>query len=171
MTVPKAEPQSDAGVTLRTSLRPGDIGAVIELHGRIYAREYGFDHTFEAYVAGPLAEFARFAKARERIWLAERESRIVGCIAIVASAPDVAQLRWFLVDPSARGLGIGKKLIHEAVAFSKACNYKSVILWTVSVLTVAAHLYRSVGFRLVKRKPVKQWGIDVIEERYELNLE
>ncbi len=107
----------------------------------------------------------------ERIWLAERQGKIVGCIAIVASAPEVAQLRWFLVDPSARGLGIGRMLIHEAIAFSRACGYKSVILWTVSVLTVAAHLYRSVGFRLVERKPAKQWGVDVIEERYELNLE
>jgi len=167
----KSETPLDAGVTFRTSLRPGDIGAVIELHGRIYAREYGFDHTFEAYVAGPLAEFARSATPRERIWLAERHGEIVGCIAIVASAPEVAQLRWFLVDPSARGLGIGKTLIHEAVAFSKACNYKSVILWTVSVLTAAANLYRSMGFRLVERKPVKQWGVDVIEERYELDLQ
>jgi N-acetylglutamate synthase-like GNAT family acetyltransferase len=166
-----AEPPLEAGVTLRTDLRPGDMGAVIELHGRIYAREYGFDHTFEAYVAGPLAEFSQSADARERIWLAERDGKIVGCIAIVASAPDVAQLRWFLVDPSARGLGIGKTLVHEAVAFCRSCRYKSVILWTVSVLTAAANLYRSMGFRLVERKPVKQWGVDVIEERYELDLE
>lgn len=167
----KAKPQSDAAVTFRTSLRPGDIGAVIQLHGQIYSREYGFDHTFEAYVAGPLAEFARSATPRERIWLAERHGEIVGCIAIVASTPEVAELRWFLVDPSARGLGIGKRLIHEAIAFCRACRYKSVILWTVSVLTAAANLYRSMGFRLVERKPVEQWGIDVIEERYELDLQ
>jgi ribosomal protein S18 acetylase RimI-like enzyme len=165
------EPPSDASVFFRTDLRPGDIGAVIELHGRIYSREYGFDYTFEAYVAGPLAEFARSPHDGERIWLAERQGKIVGCIAIVASAPEVAQLRWFLVDPSARGLGIGKTLIHEAVAFCRACGYKSVILRTVSVLTAAANLYRSMGFQLVERKPVKQWGVDVIEERYELNLE
>src|SRR5438067_10174680 len=108
---------SQPAVTIRTDLRPGDLGAIVSLHGVIYAREYGFDPTFEAYVAGPLAEFVHRASARERLWIAEREGRIVGCIAIVAASPRTAQLRWFLVDPTARGAGLGKCLLGETVAF------------------------------------------------------
>ena len=161
---------SEQGVTLRTALRPGDIGMIVYLHGTIYASDYGFDHTFEAYVASPLAEFARSHSARERLWLAERHGRIVGCIAVVASSPQVAQLRWFLVDPSARGVGIGTRLLDEAVAFCMACHYESVILWTVSALTTAARLYRSVGFRKVEQRSGRQWGVAVLEEKYALPL-
>jgi N-acetylglutamate synthase-like GNAT family acetyltransferase len=161
---------SGDAVTLRTGLRPGDIGYVIYLHGIVYAREYGFDHTFEAYVAGPLSEFARSASARQRLWIAEREGRIVGCIAIVTSSPLVAQLRWFLVDPSSRGLGVGKRLLSEAVAFCQGCGYRSIILWTVSALVAAARLYCSVGFKKVEEKPGEKWGVHVTEEMYELTL-
>lgn len=157
-------------MTLRTDLKPGDIGYVVYLHGVVYAREYGFDQTFEAYVAGPLSEFACSASARERLWIAEREGRIVGCIAIVASSPLVAQLRWFLVDPSFRGGGIGKRLLTEAVAFCRTCGYRSIILWTVSPLTAAAHLYRLAGFKKCEEKSGKRWGVEVVEERYELAL-
>jgi GNAT superfamily N-acetyltransferase len=148
-------PDSPSGVTLRTELRPGDLGSVVRLHGVVYARECGFDPTFEAYVAGPLAAFARAGSARERLWLAERAGRIVGCIAIVATTPRLAQLRWFLVDPSARGAGVGRRLLLEAVAFCKACGYRSVMLWTVSALPAAAHLYSSQwGSRRSRRSPV-----------------
>jgi ribosomal protein S18 acetylase RimI-like enzyme len=157
-------------VTLRTELRPGDLGRIILLHGTVYARECGFDHTFEAYVAGPLAEFARAVSSRERLWLAERDGVLVGCIAIVAAAPRTAQLRWFLVDPSARGAGLGRRLLDEALAFSKQCGYDTVILWTVSALTAAAHLYRSVGFRKTAEKPGRMWGVEVVEEKYEMRL-
>lgn len=158
-------------VTLRTELRPGDIGRVVYMHGVIYEREYGFDHTFEAYVAGPLSEFARSHSSKERIWLAERDGRIIGCIAIVASSPEMAQLRWYLVDPDARGKGLGRRLLQEAVDFCRACGYRTVTLWTVSALTAAAHLYRSAGFSKVEEKPGRQWGVDVIEERYELRFD
>jgi N-acetylglutamate synthase-like GNAT family acetyltransferase len=144
---------------------------VVYLHGVVYAQEYGFDHTFEAYVAGPLSNFVRSASERERLWIAERDGRIVGCIAIVAASSQVAQLRWFLVDPSARGIGVGKKLLNEAIAFCKACDYRSILLWTVSALTTAARLYRSVGFKRVEEKPGRQWGVDVVEEKYELTLD
>jgi N-acetylglutamate synthase-like GNAT family acetyltransferase len=157
-------------VTVRTELRRGDIEHLVHLHGVVYAKEFGFDHTFEAYVALPLSEFARSASARERIWIAEREGRIIGCIAAVASSPQVAQLRWFLVDPSARGAGVGRKLLNKAIAFCKASGYQSIILWTVSALAAAAHLYRSVGFRKVEEKAGKKWGVDVTEERHELTL-
>ena len=179
-------------VSLRTALKPGDIGAIVQLHGTLYARECGFDHTFEAYVAGPLADFATRGSPRERIWIAEQddaglrrfeagatagdrdtrlqphENRIVGCIAIVAHSPHVAQLRWFLVDPAFRGAGLGKRLVREALDFCRAADYESVILWTVSALTAAAHLYRAAGFVKVEEKPGRQWGVDVVEKRYEL---
>src|SRR6476646_8340020 len=108
-------------ITLRTTLRPGDVGAVVSLHGTLYAREYGFDATFEAYVAGPLAEFVRSGSDRERLWIAEQDGRLVGCIAIVLASAEAAQLRWFLVDPVTRGAGLGKRLLQEAIDFSRGC--------------------------------------------------
>ena len=162
--------QGPPGIELRHDFKPGDLGTIVHLHGTIYAREYGFDETFEAYVAGPLAEFARIRAHRDRIWLAEREGRIVGCIAIVGASQNEAQLRWFLVDPSARGQGLGRQLLQEAVEFSKSQDYRSVFLWTVSTLTAAARLYQSFGFRKVEEKPCRQWGVNVVEERYVLNL-
>src|SRR5262249_43012544 len=149
-------------VTIRTELRPGVIGKVISLHGTLYEQESGFDPTFEAYVAGPLAEFVLRGSPRERLWIAEWDSQVVGCVAIVAAAAAVAQLRWFLVDPSARSLGLGKRLLNDAVAFSRDHGYRSIILWTVSSLTAAAHLYRAAGFRKVEQKPGYMWGVDVV---------
>ncbi len=155
---------------LRTDLRPGDLGEIVRLHGVVYAREHGFDPTFEAYVAEPLARFAISASPRERLWIAERGGAIVGCVAIVGASPLVAQLRWFLVDPSARGSGLGTRLLEEAIAFSRSCGYRSIILWTVSALAAAARLYRAKGFQRTEEKPIRQWGADVVEEKYELTL-
>jgi ribosomal protein S18 acetylase RimI-like enzyme len=164
---PVADMTREDGLVLRTELKPGDLGWIVHRHGVIYAREYGFDHTFEAYVAGPLADFAKRAHPRDRIWIAEREGRFLGCVAIVGASTQTAQLRWFLVEPEARGLGLGKRLLREAVAFADAAGYDSIILWTVSSLTVAAHLYRGAGFRKAEEKPGRLWGVDVIEEKYE----
>ena len=157
-------------VTIRTELRPGIIGKVSSLHGTLYEQESGFDVTFEAYVAGPLAEFVLRGSPRERLWIAERDSQVIGCVAIVAASDEVAQLRWFLVDPSARGTGLGKRLLREAIVFCEACGYTSIILWTERSLTAAAHLYEAAGFRKVEEKPGKVWGKDVVEEKYELHL-
>ncbi|MBF6023184.1 GNAT family N-acetyltransferase [Lysobacter niastensis] len=154
---------------IRTTLRPGDIGRVVQLHGQLYARERGYDHTFEAYVASPLAQFARNDSVHERIWLAERDDRLVGCIGIVAASPDVAQLRWFLVDPSERGAGLGRQLMDEAIAFSRAQGYRAIVLWTVTGLDAAAHLYRAAGFRKIAENPGHLWGRDIVEEQYELS--
>jgi GNAT superfamily N-acetyltransferase len=156
--------------TLRTHLKPGDVGTVVRLHGLIHAAECGFDPTFEAYVAAPLADFVRRASPRERLWLAERDGRVVGCIAIVASSDEVAQLRWFLVDPAARGAGLGRRLLDESLAFCREKGYASVVLWTVDSLKAAAHLYRAVGFAKTEEKPGRMWGVDVVEEKYELRL-
>ena len=155
-------------VTLRHDLRPGDLGTVVNLHGTVYAAEYGFDVTFEAYVAGPLAEFALTRTDRDRLWLAERAGHIVGCVAIVGTSAEEAQLRWFLVAPEARGAGLGKRLLHEAISFCASRDYQSVFLWTVSALTAAASLYRSVGFQRVEATPAQRWGVPMIEEKYSL---
>jgi len=152
--------------TLRHDLRPGDLGSIVHLHGTLYAREYGFDPTFEAYVAGPLSQFVLTRTERDRLWIAERGERLVGCIAIVGASPKEAQLRWFLVDPSARGCGLGKRLLQESVAFCRERGYDSIFLWTVSALTAAARLYRSAGFHKVEEKPGEQWGVSVVEEKY-----
>jgi GNAT superfamily N-acetyltransferase len=103
------------GIAVRTTLVPGDLGAVVRLHGLLYAREHGFDVTFEAYVAGPLAEFVRRRTDRDRLWIAERGEDIVGSVALGGTSEDEAQLRWFLVDPSARGQGLGTRLLRAAV--------------------------------------------------------
>jgi GNAT superfamily N-acetyltransferase len=161
---------TSANIVLRHDLRPGDIGAVVWLHGTVYAAEYGFDPTFEAYVAGPLADFVVHRTERDRLWIAERGGRIVGCIAIVGASHNEAQLRWYLVDPSARGLGLGRRLLDEAIAFARNCGYGLIFLWTVSALTAAAQLYHKVGFRKVEEKSGQIWGVDVVEERYILKL-
>lgn len=108
----RAEALDDAraSLSIRMDLRPCDIGSIILQHG-LYGREQGWDATFEAYVAGPLSECVRRADPRERIWIAEQDGEFRGCIAIVAAAPETAQLRWFFVDAKARGLGLGRRLL------------------------------------------------------------
>jgi GNAT superfamily N-acetyltransferase len=155
---------------MRTALQPGDVGAIVAMHGVVYAQEYGFDTTFEAYVAGPLADFVRRASPRERIWIEERDGRVAGCVAIVEAAPDVAQLRWFLVQPAARGNGLGRRLLNAALGFSIEAGYRRILLWTVAGLEAAQHLYRQAGFACVEAAVVRRWGVEVVEERHEMSL-
>jgi N-acetylglutamate synthase-like GNAT family acetyltransferase len=159
------------GLTIRTDLKPGDVGTIVHLHGVLYARERGFDASFEAYVAEPLAQFVRSQNPRERLWIAERRGQMAGCVAIVAASPTTAQLRWYLVDPNSRGTGLGKKLLNEAVRFAKCSGYAEVILWTESALAAAAHLYRASGFRKTEEKPGRMWGVDLVEEKFELRFQ
>jgi N-acetylglutamate synthase-like GNAT family acetyltransferase len=133
-------------------------------------RSSGFDPTFEAHVAEPLAAFARSSSKRQRLWIAEAEHQMQGCVGIVEADASSAQLRWFLVAPEARGSGLGRRLLNEAVSFSRSNDYERIFLWTVNLLHAAAHLYRSVGFKIVEAKPERLWGVDVIEECYELRL-
>ncbi|MGH7449528.1 MAG: GNAT family N-acetyltransferase [Longimicrobiales bacterium] len=163
--------QAMDGITLRNELRTGAIGRIIRLHGELYAHEYGWDWTFEAFVAqtfGRLAE--RRDEALDRIWLAERGGAIVGCIAILAADADVAQLRWFLVHPIARGGGLGRHLLEEALSFCRSAGYSHVFLWTMASLTAASHLYRSCGFERTHQETVERWGAMLTEERYEVDL-
>jgi GNAT superfamily N-acetyltransferase len=161
---------SSGAITLRSDLRPGDIGAVAAMHGLLYAREYGFDVSFEAYVAEPLSAFALRTAPRERIWLAEDGGKLVGCVAIVEESAGTAQLRWFLVIPAARKRGLGRRLLQTAVEVARRMNYRRIGLWTVSALTGAAKLYRAAGFHRVEVIPGERWGASVTEEKYELML-
>jgi len=156
---------------LRHELRPGDIGYLIYLHGMLYAKEYGYDQTFEVYVAHGLVEFIHaFNPYRDRIWLAEVNGRIVGSIAVVRTSKVVTQLRWFLVHPEYRGHGLGKSLMQEALKFCKERKYNSVFLWTTSELNAASHLYLQAGFKKTEVKSHNVWGKFISEERYDLLL-
>jgi ribosomal protein S18 acetylase RimI-like enzyme len=157
-------------ITVRSDLRPGDLGTIVYMHGAIYARERGWDTTFEAYVAGPLSDVVRSGSPRDRIWIAERGFVIVGCVAIVAATPLTAQLRWFLVNPSARGAGLGSRLLREAITFARSSGYTEIVLWTEKSLEAAAHLYVKFGFRKTEEKAGTLWGAAVVEEKYELYL-
>src|SRR5215207_1328463 len=138
---------------IRTDIRPGDIGRVVEMHGELYAREYNLDHTFEGYVVAGLSEFAvGFDESRDRLWLAEEGGRLVGSVAIAGRDGVTAQLRWFLVRPEARGSGLGGRLLSEAVEFCRERGFRSVFLWTISELEAAAHLYRRAGFTPAEQK-------------------
>lgn len=169
-----ASDANGGGVVVRCGLRPGDVGEIVRLHGVVYAREYGFNCEFEAYVAGPLAACVLRAGARDRVWVAERaegaQMRMVGCVAMVdvEGASNVGQVRWFLVDPSARGLGLGRRLLREAMGFANEAGFERVMLWTVSQLEAAAGLYREMGFELVEEVEAKRWGVGVVEQRYEV---
>lgn len=156
---------------IRTDIRPGDIGYLIYLHGVLYAREYSLDYTFEGYVAAGLGEFAKsYDERRDRLWLAEEGERIVGSIAIAGQADGVAQLRWFLVKPEARGSGLGRRLLREALELCRDLEFRSVFLWTLAELKAAAHLYLQAGFRRTEQKRHETWGRVRTEERYELTL-
>ena len=155
---------------MRTTLQPGDFGSIVAMHGRLYAEEHGFDTTFEAYVAGPFAAFVLRASPRERIWIEDRGGRIAGCVAIVGADEVTAQLRWFLVEPAARGTGLGRRLRDAAIAFSRDAGYRRIVLWTVAGLEAAQHLYRQAGFERTEAAPARRWGVDVLEEQYTLTL-
>jgi len=157
-------------VEFRTALKPDDIGETARMHGVTYARERGFDHTFEAFVAGPLAEFAQRALPRERIWLADGEDRLIGVIAIVQAHRDTAQLRWFLVDPAARGRGVGRSLLAAAIEFARRAKYGGIDLWTEIELPAAATCTSrrcSTGFSSTR---AGSGGVEVVEEKYEMRL-
>jgi ribosomal protein S18 acetylase RimI-like enzyme len=156
-------------VVLRTDLRPGDLGRLLHMHGVAYAQELGLDLTFEGYVAGTLAHFAEPTDpARERLWLAEAAEHLVGSIAILKNAEEVAQLRWLVVNPAFRGRGLGARLVQEAVAFARGAGYKSMFLETLKELPAAAALYRAAGFQLVKEETLRLWGRELTDQKYEV---
>jgi DNA-binding MarR family transcriptional regulator/GNAT superfamily N-acetyltransferase len=168
-------PSSPPMVTLREP-RPGDMGWVVQRHGALYAQEYGWNQAFEALAARVSADFLdHFDPRRERGWIAERDGENLGCVFLVQApaaeyGDDVAKLRMLLVEPAARGLGLGKRLVDECERFARDKGYRKITLWTNSVLTAARAIYQKAGYRLVKQEPHHSFGHDLVGETWELDL-
>jgi DNA-binding MarR family transcriptional regulator/GNAT superfamily N-acetyltransferase len=160
----------DAAVTLRPP-RPGDLGWVIGRNGAVYAEQYGWDETYEALVARIVADYAAgHDPVREAAWIAEAGGRRAGCVFCVRKDDTTAKLRLLLVEPSARGMGIGSRLVAECVDFAKRNGYREMVLWTQSVLTGARRIYRRAGFELVESEPHHSFGHDLVGETWRLAL-
>lgn len=158
-------------VTIRRLGRPGDLGWVVMAHGEMYAEEYGWDASFEALVARIVADYASdHDDRREAAWVAELDGRRAGCVFCIAVDDQTAQLRTLLVDPAARGHGIGTRLVDECLGFARAAGYKRVKLWTNHPLVAARHIYLSRGFRLAEEEPHHSYGADLVGQVYELDL-
>lgn len=156
--------------TLR-SHRPGDIGMIVHRHGVIYAKEFGYDERFEALVAKVVSGFIEnFKPKRERAWIAERDGRFLGSVMVVEKKKSTAQLRLLIVEPDARGMGIGRRLVDEVIRFAKKAGYKRLQLWTQSELTAARNIYRAAGFQIIGTEGHESFGKKLNAEVWELEL-
>ena len=164
-------PTAQAPAYLLRPHQPGDMGWVVQRHGALYAREWGYDESFEALVARIVADFIdHLEPKRERCWIAETKGAPVGSVFVVAKSPRVAKLRLLLVEPEARGLGIGKRLVEECVRFARQAGYRKLTLWTQSELLAARALYRHAGFRLAGKRRHHSFGKDLVAETWDLAL-
>lgn len=157
-------------ISIRTELRPGDLGYVTYLHGALYSREYGYGLQFESYVAKGLSEFfENYNPARSRVWACEHKDRMIGFL-LLMDRGSVAQLRYFLVQPEYRGIGLGAKLLNLYMDFLLQCDYKGSYLWTTHELDAAAFLYKRLRFKLTEEKESTAFGKPLREQRYDLTL-
>ena len=158
-------------ISIRTELRPGDIGYVTYLHGTLYNREHEFGIAFESYVASGLHDFyQQYDPEKDCVWVCEHEGKMVGFLVLMHRPGNAAQLRYFIISPAYRGVGLGRKLMKLFMDFFHAKGYRSAFLWTTSGLPAAAHLYKSVGFVLTEEVDSTAFGIALKEQRYELRL-
>jgi N-acetylglutamate synthase-like GNAT family acetyltransferase len=159
-------------VEIRRALRPGDFGRIVAFHGTTYSREFGVDSRFEAMVASSVAEAARrgWPGERERAWIVERGGRFAGCLGLTDEG-DIGVVRWFVLDRSVRGGGLGRRLVEELISEAGELGFERLRLETFSLLRAAAHLYRSLGFEVVMERTEPMWGRDEITyQHYELAL-
>ena len=158
-------------IKIRTELKPGDIGYVTYLHGMLYEKEHGFGISFESYVAFGLHEFyQQYDRNKDCVWVAEHDNKIVGFLLLMHRPLNAAQLRYFILDPTYRGIGLGKKLMGHYMDFFLNSKYSSSFLWTTHELYAAAHLYKKAGFVLTEEIDSTAFGKPLREQRYDLIL-
>jgi len=157
-------------ISIRTELRPGDLGYVIYLHGVLYSKEYGYGVQFENYVAKGLCEFfEKYDPKRNRVWVCEHNGRMIGFL-LLMDRGKAAQLRYFLIEPEYRGIGVGSKLLNLYMDFLRECDYQASYLWTTHELSAASFLYKRLGFQLTEEKESTAFGKSLTEQRYDLIL-
>ena len=157
-------------ISIRTALQPGDIGRVIQMHGTLYNREYNYGIQFETYVAKGLCEFyEKYDPQRNRVWICEHNNKMIGFL-LLMDRGESAQLRYFLIEPEYRGIGLGSRLMDLYLGFLRKCGYHKSYLWTTHELSTASFIYKRVGFLLTEEKESTSFGKPLREQRYDLVL-